>query len=80
MGLKVIVDWSGQFVSQIELLDSDLEALNEAGISWEDGAGIEKWLRKQEWLKEELRDTIFESYTPSVGDVEVQDDDGTVVI
>lgn len=72
--MKVIVDWTARFTSEIELLPSDLEKIKKEGISLDDGQSITRWLRQQEWLADDVKDGIFQTHVFETGDIEVQDD------
>lgn len=77
--MKVIVDWVGRFTSEVELLPSDLARIKKAGVSLEDGQAVAGWVKAQEWLADDAKDSIFQTNDFMVKDIEVQDDDGTVV-
>lgn len=78
--MKVIVDWSARFTSEIVLPPSDLEKIQEAGISLDDGQAIAKWVSDQEWLAEDAKDSIIQTTDFETVGIEVQDDNGTVVL
>lgn len=77
--MKVIVDWTARFTSEIELLPSDLEKIKKEGISLDDGQSITRWLRQQEWLADDVKDGIFETSDFEDYDIEVQGDNGKLV-
>lgn len=77
--MKVIVDWFARFTSEIELLPSDLKKIQKAGISLEDGQAIARWVSDQKWLPEDAQDSIIQTTDFEAYDIEVTDDNGTVV-
>lgn len=77
--MKVTVDWTARFTSEIELLPSDLEKIRAEGISLDDGWTIRNWLRQQTWLSDDARDGILQMTDFEDTNIEVLTDDGTVV-